>query len=153
MHRALIYFGSIFNGIIMKILDVSIWYNLVGLNCQKGGENLQVLLRCLSHALNPFGFGAWHNSWTPSEETIKHLKMVGKHLSPTKILLFSPLHFPSPQITPWYSLYLGFHFNKICIYMKVLLLLFNLEYDIFPHILLLWQKKSIKFLIFVNSLN
>ena len=123
MYRALTYFGSTFNGIVMIILDVGTWYNLFGLNCQKGGGDLLVLLRCPSHALDSFGFGAWHNSWTPSEEIIKHPKMVGKHSSPTKILTFSPLHFPSPQITPWYSLYLGFYFNKIWIYMKVLLLL------------------------------
>ena len=35
MHRALIYFGSMFNKIIMIILDVSTWYDLIGLNCQK----------------------------------------------------------------------------------------------------------------------
>ena len=35
MHRTLTYFGSIFNKIIMKILDVGTWYELFGLNCQK----------------------------------------------------------------------------------------------------------------------
>ena len=33
---------------------------LFGLNCQNE-QNLQVPLRCFSHALNPLGFGAWHN--------------------------------------------------------------------------------------------
>ena len=46
----------------MIILDVGTWYNLFGLNCQKGEKKyLQVLLKCLSHALDPFGFGAWQN--------------------------------------------------------------------------------------------
>ena len=30
------YYGSIFNAIIMKIVDVGIWYELIGLNFQKG---------------------------------------------------------------------------------------------------------------------
>ena len=38
----------------MLVLDMI----LFELNCQKE-QNLQVLLRCLSHALDPFGFGAW----------------------------------------------------------------------------------------------
>ena len=36
MHRNLTHFGNIFNEIIMKILDVGTWYELFGLNCQKG---------------------------------------------------------------------------------------------------------------------
>ena len=42
----------------MKILDVGTWYELFGLNCQKG-KNLQVTLGCISLALDPFGFRAW----------------------------------------------------------------------------------------------
>ena len=45
MHRALTYFRSIFNEIIMIILDISTWYDLFGLYCSKG-KNLQVPLRC-----------------------------------------------------------------------------------------------------------
>ena len=52
MHRALTYFGSIFNGIIMITLDVGTWYDLFGLNCSKG-RNLQVPLRCFS-CFGPF---------------------------------------------------------------------------------------------------
>ena len=59
MHKTLTYFESIFNGTIMIILSVGTWYHLFGLNCQKG-KNLQVLLRCLSHVLDPLRFGAWH---------------------------------------------------------------------------------------------
>ena len=33
---------------------------LFGLNCQKE-QNLQVLLRCFSHALDPFGFRVWQS--------------------------------------------------------------------------------------------
>ena len=36
VYRALTYFGSIFNEIIMNILDVGTWYGLFGLICQKG---------------------------------------------------------------------------------------------------------------------
>ena len=36
MLRALIYFESIFNEIIMIIFDVGTWYDFCGLNCQKG---------------------------------------------------------------------------------------------------------------------
>ena len=38
----------------MLVLDMI----LFGLNCRKE-QNLQVPLRCFSHALGPFGFGAW----------------------------------------------------------------------------------------------
>ena len=43
----------------MIILDVGTWYDLFGLNCQKEKKNLQVLLKCLSNALDPLGFRAW----------------------------------------------------------------------------------------------
>ena len=45
MLRALTYSKSIFNGIIMIILDIRTWYNFCGLDCQKGKKekNLQVL--------------------------------------------------------------------------------------------------------------
>ena len=48
----------------MKILDVGTWYELFGLNCQrkKKKKNLQVPLCCISHALNPFGFGVWQKA-------------------------------------------------------------------------------------------
>ena len=62
MLRALTYFESIFNGIIMIILDVGTWYDLYGLNCQKGKKKKKKIykyLRHLSHALDPLGFGAW----------------------------------------------------------------------------------------------
>ena len=36
MYRTLTYFGSIFNGIIIIILDVGTWYDLFELNRQKG---------------------------------------------------------------------------------------------------------------------
>ena len=39
----------------MKILDISIWYELFGLNCKKGNI-YGVPLGCISHALDPFGF-------------------------------------------------------------------------------------------------
>ena len=58
MFRALTYFESIFNGIIMIILDVGTWYDLYGLNCQKE-KNQQVPSKCFSHALDSFGLGAW----------------------------------------------------------------------------------------------
>ena len=58
MLRALTYFESIFNGIIKIILDVGIGYDLCGLDCQKG--KIYRHLRCLSHALDPLGFGVWH---------------------------------------------------------------------------------------------
>ena len=50
------YFESIFNGIIMIILDVGTWYDLCGLNCQKGKKkkNLQVLETSFS-CFGPFG--------------------------------------------------------------------------------------------------
>ena len=51
-------FGSIFNEIIMKILDVDTWYELFGLNCQKG-KIYRYLWVVFSHALDPFEFGAW----------------------------------------------------------------------------------------------
>ena len=35
MHGAMTYFGSIFNEINMKMLDVGTWYELFRLNCQK----------------------------------------------------------------------------------------------------------------------
>ena len=38
----------------MLVLDMI----LFGLNWQKE-QNLQVSLRCFSHTLGPFGFGAW----------------------------------------------------------------------------------------------
>ena len=41
----------------MKILDIDTWYELFGLNCQKG-KKLQVSLGCISHTLDLFGFGA-----------------------------------------------------------------------------------------------
>jgi len=55
--RALTYSESIFNGIIMIILDVGIGYDLCGLDCQK--KKSIGTLRCLSHALDPLEFGAW----------------------------------------------------------------------------------------------
>ena len=61
MLRALTYFESIFNGIIMIILDVGTWYDCCGLNCQKGRKKKSTgTLRHISHALDPLGFGAWH---------------------------------------------------------------------------------------------
>ena len=58
MIRTLTYFESIFNGIIMIILDVGTWYDLCRLNCQK--EKSTGTLRRLSYALDPLGFEAWH---------------------------------------------------------------------------------------------
>ena len=57
MLRVLTYSESIFNGIIMIILDVGIGYDLCGLDCQK--KKSTGTLRCLSHALDPLGFRAW----------------------------------------------------------------------------------------------
>ena len=49
----------------MIILNVGIWYDLCGLDCQKkkkkGKKKSKGTLRCLSHALDPLGFGAWHS--------------------------------------------------------------------------------------------
>ena len=60
MLRALTYSESIFNGIIMIILEVGIRYDLCGLDCQKKKKKKSTgTLRCLSHALDPLGFGAW----------------------------------------------------------------------------------------------
>ena len=60
MLKALTYFKSIFNGIIMIILDVGTWYDCCGLNCQKGRKKKSTgTLRHISHALDPLGFGAW----------------------------------------------------------------------------------------------
>ena len=63
MPRTLIYSESIFNGIIIIILDVGIGYNLCELDYQKKKKKSIGTLRCLSHALNPLGFGAWHYLW------------------------------------------------------------------------------------------
>ena len=56
MLRALTYFESIFNEIIMIILDVGTWYDFCGLDCQKGKKSTGTL-RCLSHALTLWGLG------------------------------------------------------------------------------------------------
>ena len=69
MLKALTYSESIFNGIIMIILDIRTWYNFCGLDCQKGKEKkkkkiLQVLWDVISHAVDLFGFGAWHKVQT-----------------------------------------------------------------------------------------
>ena len=40
MHRALTHFGSIFHWIIMIIIDVSTWYDLLGLYSQKGKKKI-----------------------------------------------------------------------------------------------------------------
>ena len=56
MLRTLTYFESIFNEIIMIILDISTWYNFCGLDCQKGKRiNKKCIgtLRRFSHALDP----------------------------------------------------------------------------------------------------
>ena len=42
----------------MKILNISTWYELFGLNCKKGNI-YGVALGCISHASDSFGFGAW----------------------------------------------------------------------------------------------
>ena len=63
MLRALTYSECIFNGIIMIILDVGIGYDLCGLNCQKKKKSIGIL-RCLPHALDPLGFGAWQPGCT-----------------------------------------------------------------------------------------
>ena len=63
MLRALTYFESIFNGIIMIILDVGTWYDSCGLDCQKGKKKKKKstgTFKRLSHALDPLGFGVWH---------------------------------------------------------------------------------------------
>ena len=58
MLRALTYFESIFNGIIMIILDVGTWYDLCGLDCQKKEKSTGTLRR-LSLTLDLLGFGVW----------------------------------------------------------------------------------------------
>ena len=58
MLRALTYSESVFNEIIIIILDVGIGYDLCGFDCQKKKYSTGTL-RCLSHALDPLGFGAW----------------------------------------------------------------------------------------------
>ena len=60
MLRALIYSESIFNGIIMIILDVGIGYDLCGSDCQKKKKKSTGALRRLSHALDPLVFRVWH---------------------------------------------------------------------------------------------
>ena len=49
----------------MIILNVGIWYDLCGLDCQKKKKKEKKkstgTLRCLFHALDPLGFGAWHS--------------------------------------------------------------------------------------------
>ena len=58
MLRVLTYSESIFNGIIMIILDVDIGYDLCGFDyLKKKKKNSTGTLRCLSHALDPLGFG------------------------------------------------------------------------------------------------
>ena len=57
MLRTLIYSDSIFNGIIIIILDVGIGYNLCELDYQKKKKKYTGTLRCLSHALNSLEFG------------------------------------------------------------------------------------------------
>ena len=61
----------------MIILDVGIGYDLCGLDCQKNKYSTGTL-RCLSHALDPLGFGAWHHecsglelswAWEPTENS------------------------------------------------------------------------------------
>ena len=66
MLRVLTYSQSIFNGIIMIILDIRTWYNFCGLGCQKGKKEKKSTgtLRCLSHASDLLGFGVWH-MWSP----------------------------------------------------------------------------------------
>ena len=60
MLGALTYFESIFNGIIMIIIDVGTWYYFCGFDCQKGKKKkFTGTLRHISHALDPLGFGAW----------------------------------------------------------------------------------------------
>ena len=57
--RVLTYSESIFNRIIMIILDVGIGYDLCGLDCQRKEKKKSTgTLRCLSHALDSLGFGA-----------------------------------------------------------------------------------------------
>ena len=48
----------------MIILDVDIGYDLCGLDYlkKKKKKNSTGTLRCLSHALDPLGFGAWQKS-------------------------------------------------------------------------------------------
>ena len=62
MLRVLTYSESIFNGIIMIILDVDIGYDLCGLDYLNKKKKSTGTLRCLSHALDPLGFGAWQKS-------------------------------------------------------------------------------------------
>ena len=70
--HTLTYSESIFNGIIMIILDIRTWYNFYGLNCQKGKKKKKSTstLKCLFYALDPLRFRAWHaliklaHAWT-----------------------------------------------------------------------------------------
>ena len=58
MLRALNYFKSIFNGIIMIILDISTSYDFCGLNCQKG-KGIKIY-RYFETSFSCFGlFGVW----------------------------------------------------------------------------------------------
>ena len=46
----------------MIIFDVDIGYDLCGLDYLKKKKNSTGTLRCLSHALDALGFGAWQKS-------------------------------------------------------------------------------------------
>ena len=59
MNRTLTYFESIDNEIIIIILNVGTWYESFGLNCQKKEKSIGTF-EMFSHALDLFGFGAWH---------------------------------------------------------------------------------------------
>ena len=55
----------------MIILDVDIGYDLCGLDCQKKKKKSTSTLGCLSHALDPLGFGASQNLSDLTKNNIK----------------------------------------------------------------------------------
>ena len=55
MLRALTYFESIFNRIIMIILDVGTRYDLCGLDCQKGKKKIYRYFEMSFSYIGPFG--------------------------------------------------------------------------------------------------
>ena len=59
MLRALTYSESIFNGLLMIILDIRTWYNFCGLDCQKGKKEKKIY-RYFEMSFLCFGpFGVW----------------------------------------------------------------------------------------------
>ena len=77
LHRALTYFGSIFNGIIMIILDVGIWYDFIWIELPKGTKStgtFEMLFSC-------FGpFWVWGMTCIMFEHLQDHLELIWHYI-------------------------------------------------------------------------